>query len=261
MLIIGERINGMYKEVGRAIANRDSIYIRKLAKDQVECGCNALDISVGPAKDNAKDLMKWLVNNVASVVDTILCIDSPFPEIIEAGIREAPGKTIINSIKNSDEHLEKIVPIAVEKDSEIICLLMTDKGIPVDPNGKIEVAVEMLEYLMEAGIDPARVYFDPILLPVKNAQKDVAETFEVMDQLRLLLSPPPNIIVGLSNLSQKARYRSLLNRTYCAMAISHGLTAVILDPFDEKLMKTVKTAQILTNRELYARSYLKNIKS
>lgn len=261
MLIIGERINGMYKEVGKAIANRDEQYIKDLAVAQVSAGCDALDISVGPVKGDARELMIWLVKTVSSAVDTTLCIDSPHPGVIEAGLRAAPGKTIINSAKKSDEHIQKLFPLAAETGSHIICLLMTDKGIPVDPDGKLEVAAELLEAAMEAGVDPEKIYFDPILLPLQNAQKDVSETFELMDQLRMLTSPPANIIVGLSNLTQKAKYRSLINRTYCVMAMSHGLNAAIVDPLDEKLMKSIRTAKILLNQELYAKSYLKDMQA
>lgn len=257
MLIIGERINGMYKDVGKAIAERDEQYIKELAKAQVSAGCDALDISVGPVKGNAAEHMTWLVETVSSSVDTILCIDSPHPDVIEVGVRAAKGRTIINSAKKSDGHIQKLFPLAAETDSGIICLLMTDKGIPVDPNEKLEVAAELLEASMEAGVDPEKIYFDPILLPIQNAQKDVADTYELMDQLRMLTSPAANIIVGLSNLTQKAKYRSLINRTYCVMAMSHGLNAAIVDPLDEKLMKSIKTAKILLNQELYARSYLK----
>jgi len=257
MFIIGERINGMYKEVGKAISRRDSDFITNLAKEQVDAGADALDISVGPVKGDAKEIMRWLVNTVSSAVDTTLCIDSPHPDIIEVGVREAKGGTIINSLKKSPQHLENLIPLAVEKESYLICLLMTENGIPPDINGKLETAAELLEAVMMGGMDPSHIYFDPILLPVKNAQKDIADTFELMDQLKMLTEPAPNMIVGLSNLSQKARYRSLLNRTYCTMAMSHGLTAAIVDPLDEKLMKAIKTADILLNRELYARSYLK----
>lgn len=257
MLLIGERINGMYQAVREAIQDENADFIQQLARDQVNAGCHALDISVGPLKGDPGEIMKWLVETVSSSVDAPLCIDSPHPDIIEVGVKAAPGKTIINSMKKAPEHMEKLLPLAREHDSDLICLLMTDRGIPHDINGKLEVAVELLDAAMMEGIDQSKLYFDPILLPVTNAQKDVADTFELMDQLKMLTAPAPNMIVGLSNLSQKAKHRSLLNRTYCAMAMSHGLTAAIVDPLDEKLMKSVKTAGILLNRELYARSYLK----
>jgi 5-methyltetrahydrofolate corrinoid/iron sulfur protein methyltransferase len=258
MLIIGERINGMYKEVREAIINRDVEYVRSLATLQVNAGAHALDVSVGPVKGDQKDTMKWLVETVSSVTDVPLCIDSPHPDVIEAGIKASPGKTIINSIKNAPEHVEKLIPLAAETGSDLICLLMSDKGIPTDWPGKLEIAAELMTHAMEAGIDSDRLYFDPILLPVANAQKDVAETFELMDQLKLLTTPSPHMIVGLSNLSQKAKHRSLLERTYCTMAMSHGLDGVILDPLDEKLMHAIQAADIILNRKLYAQSYLKS---
>jgi len=257
MLIIGERINGMYSEVGRAIAEKDVSFIKDLALSQVAAGAGALDISVGPIKGGAEENMKWLTEAAASVTDVPLSIDSPHPGVIKAGVIAAAGrKTIINSVKKTQEHTETLFRLAVEYNCDVICLLMDSNGIPPSPEGKLEIAAELLMSAAEAGVEPERLYFDPILLPVGNAQKDVSDTFELISQLRMLASPPPHVIVGLSNLSQRAKYRSLLNRTYCAMAMSHGLDAAIADPLDEKLMKSVKTAEILLNRTLYARSYL-----
>lgn len=259
MFIIGERINGMYKKVGEAIESRDENFIRLLARNQVKAGADALDICVGPSPGDPKDNMSWLINTVSEEVDVPLCIDSPNPDVLEAGVEAAPGKTIINSVKYDPEHMQKLFPLALNNDSEIICLLMTKKGIPSDLAEKLEIAVNLLSAAAEYGIDQQRIYLDPILLPVANAQQDVAVTFELMDQLRILTVPSPHIIVGLSNLSQKARHRSLLNRTYCAIAMSHGLDTVILDPLDKKLMKTILTTRILLNQKLYARSYLKDL--
>jgi 5-methyltetrahydrofolate corrinoid/iron sulfur protein methyltransferase len=256
MYIIGERINGMYADVKEAIQNRDKDFIVNLAKSQMDAGCDALDVSAGPVRGDASDIMKWLVETVSSSVEAALCIDSPHPDVIKAGISEAKGKTLINSMKKSPEHLEKLIPLASEYGSSIICLLMSDAGIPHDINGKMEIAVELFETVVGAGIDSDKIFFDPILLPISHAQKDVFESFELMDQLRMLTSPAPNIIVGLSNLSQKAKYRSLLNRTYCTMAMSHGLNAAILDPMDEKLIHSIRTAEIILNERLYAKSYL-----
>lgn len=258
MLIIGERINGMFAGVGEAISRKDADFIQSLARLQVEAGSCALDVCVGPVKGDAPSYMEWLVKTVASVTEVPLCIDSPHPEVLEAGVKAAAGrKTMINSIKLSEGHVKRLIPLAAGHGCDVICLLMSDRGIPADADGKLEIAAELLTAAMEGGVAPERIYFDPILLPVANAQKDVAGTFELMDSLRMLTSPAPHLVVGLSNLSQRAAYRSLLNRTYCVMAMSHGLDAAILDPLDEKLVKSVKTAQILLNRELYARSYLK----
>ena len=74
------------------------------------------------------------------------------------------------------------------------------------------------------------------------------------------LPKAPNTIVGLSNVSQSSppELKSLLNRTYLTILLSHGLDSAILDPLDRELMNAVKTFDILTNRILYAHSYLDN---
>jgi 5-methyltetrahydrofolate corrinoid/iron sulfur protein methyltransferase len=63
--------------------------------------------------------------------------------------------------------------------------------------------------------------------------------------------------VGLSNVSQGAAERSLINRTFLAMAVAHGLDSAIADVFDEKLMNVLATAELLMNKQIYSDSYLK----
>jgi len=65
-------------------------------------------------------------------------------------------------------------------------------------------------------------------------------------------------VVGLSNVSNGAKDRSLLNRTYLAMLMSGGLSAAILDPEDAELMKTLKSAQILLDQKLYCDDFIRS---
>ncbi len=64
MLVIGELINGMFKAVGKAIAERDKAVIQKIAKDQVASGAGMLDVNTGPYEKNLKDAIKWLVETI-----------------------------------------------------------------------------------------------------------------------------------------------------------------------------------------------------
>jgi 5-methyltetrahydrofolate corrinoid/iron sulfur protein methyltransferase len=82
-----------------------------------------------------------------------------------------------------------------------------------------------------------------------------------MDQIRFLADPPPHITVGLSNLSQGATERSLINRVFLAMAVSHGLDSAIADVFDEKLIDVLAAAELLMNKQIYSDSFLKVYKS
>ena len=74
---------------------------------------------------------------------------------------------------------------------------------------------------------------------------------------QMLNDPPIRTVVGLSNISNGATGRSLINRTYLAMLMGAGLSAAILDPEDEDLMNTLKTSEMLLDRKLYCNDYLR----
>jgi 5-methyltetrahydrofolate corrinoid/iron sulfur protein methyltransferase len=78
-----------------------------------------------------------------------------------------------------------------------------------------------------------------------------------MDQIRYLADPPPHMTVGLSNLSQGATERSLINRVFLAMAMSRGLDSAIVDVLDKDLMNVVAAAEMLMNKQIYSDSFLK----
>ena len=105
----------------------------------------------------------------------------------------------------------------------------------------------------------SRLFIDPIILPVKvpNAQVQPGNILAAVEQIRYLSDPAPHITMGLSNLSQGTTERSLINRTFIAMAVSHGMDSAIVDVLDEKLMNIVATAEMLMNKQLYSDSYLK----
>ena len=86
MLIIGERINGTRKKVGAAIEARDADHIKNEAKRQADAGAACLDVNAGTVGQKEVDDMRWLVETVRSVVDAPLCIDSPNPEALRAGM-------------------------------------------------------------------------------------------------------------------------------------------------------------------------------
>ena len=73
----------------------------------------------------------------------------------------------------------------------------------------------------------------------------------------MLCNPPPNTVIGLSNVSQGTKgHRGLLNRTFLTMAVASGLTAVILDPLDRELMDAMIAAELILNKNIYCDSFL-----
>ena len=85
MLAIGELINGMYKDVAKAIENKDKKVIQELAKKQVASGAGMLDVNTGPYAKDPKDTMKWLVDTVQEAVNVGLVLDSTKSEVIAEG--------------------------------------------------------------------------------------------------------------------------------------------------------------------------------
>ncbi|MHC4532016.1 MAG: pterin-binding domain-containing protein, partial [Planctomycetota bacterium] len=104
-----------------------------------------------------------------------------------------------------------------------------------------------------------RIFIDPIVLPVKvpNAQVQPTNILAAIDQIKYLSDPSPHMTMGLSNLSQGAAERSLINRVFLAMAVSHGLDSAIVDVLDEELMNVLATSEMLMNKQIYSDSFLK----
>jgi len=140
---------------------------------------------------------------------------------------------------------------------------MDKNGVPQDTDTRVAIAADIVTKAMEKGFDAQRLFIDPIVLPLKvpNAQVQPGNILAAMDQIRFLSDPPPHITVGLSNISQGAAERSLINRVFLAMAMSHGLDSAIADVLDEDLMNVVAASDILMNKQIYSDSFLKVYKT
>lgn len=255
MLVIGERINGMFSDVGKAIAAKDKTVIQDLAQRQVSGGASILDVNVGPASADAKDAMKWLVETIQEVVNVPLCLDSTKSDVIEAGLRLVKQKAIINSTTAAQEKLDVLIPMAKKYNAGLIGLTM-EKGIPRDRNERSQYAAQIISACMEAELNLSDLYLDPIILPVNVAQPQALEVLEAIREFQLLSDPPPKTVVGLSNVSQGTEHKSLINRTFMIMAVAMGLEAAIADPMDRELMDAVVTADLLLNKHIYCASFM-----
>jgi len=256
MLIVGELINGMYKDVRKAIKTKDKSIIQRLAKDQVANGAGMLDVNTGPASAEPKSDMKWLIDSIQEVTDTPLCLDSTKPDVIEEGLKLVKTPAMINSSDASDEKLNNYLDMAKKYKAKLIALTMDKTGIPRNKDVRMEHAAKIVSTAMEKGFSMDDLYIDPVVLPVNVAQAQAFELLESLKEFKLLHDPAPNTIVGLSNISQGTKLRPLINRTFLIMAISQGLTAAIADPLDKDLVDAVITAGVLLNKNIYCDSFL-----
>jgi len=258
MFIIGERINGMFKDVGDAINKKDKSVIQGLARLQASCGANALDVNVGPSSEDPRQAMEWLVKTISEVSDISLAIDTTKKDVMEAGLSSCRSKPIINSVNANPDKMDSLFAVAKKYNASIIGLTMDKSGIPKDADGRLELAMKIVAAGLEHGIDIRELYIDAVILPVNVAQAHAKEVLRTIRDAKMLASPPPKTILGLSNVSQGAPMQSkaLITRTFLTMAVAAGLDAAIMDVTDKDLMDAVITAELLMEKQLYCDSYL-----
>ena len=256
MIIIGERINGMFKKVREAIQKKDPAFIQDLALRQVKAGAGVLDINVGTASADPVTDMVWLVRTVQAVTKVTLSIDSARHDSLEAGLAAVKGSRMLNSTTGKAEDLEKLLPLAAKYDASVVALTIDEEGVPATTDKRVEIAATILARAMDKGVGVDKLYIDPITLPVNCAQDQPLRVFAALDQFRMLSDPAPHMCIGLSNISQRLKEHQLLNRTFLIMCMAHGLDSAILDPLDEELMRATVTAEMLCNKFIYADSFL-----
>lgn len=256
MIVIGELINGMYKDVGKAIQNRETDVIQHLAVDQMKAGAKVLDVNTGPYSKNPKDDMKWLVETIQKATKTQLSLDSTKPDVIEESLKLVEGRALINSTSADDEKMERIFALAKKYNSQVIGLTMDKSGVPNSKDRRVELAAAIVAKAAEFGVAPDDLFIDPIVLPVNVAQSQGSEVLGAIRDFRMISDPPPKTVVGLSNVSQGAKIRPLINRTFLVMAVAAGLDAAILDPLDRELMDAMITSELILNKHIYCDSFL-----
>ncbi len=256
MYVIGERINGLFTDVKQAIREKDAKAIQDLASRQITAGATALDVNVGPAVSDAQGAMLWLVETIRQVSDAPLAIDTAKWDVMQAVIPQVPGEAILNSTKADVEIASQFVALAAEHNAGLIGLTIDTDGVPGNIDKRVELGAQLITLAMEGGLAMDKLFIDPIILPVNVSPKTPQHCLQAIAQLRNFADPPPHLLLGLSNVSQRCNNRSLINRTYLAMCIALGLDSAIMDPLDTELMDSAITAELLMETMIYCDSYL-----
>jgi len=256
MYVIGERINGMFEDVKQALKDKNKEVIQDLAKRQMAAGASALDVNVGPAVSDAKGARLWLVEVIREVSDAPLAIDTAKWDVMAEIIPQVPGEKLINSSKADMEIASQYIGLAKENNASLVGLTIDADGVPGNIDKRVELGAQIIAVAMDAGLETERLFIDPIILPVNVAPKNPSNCMQAIAQLRAFADPPPHLVLGLSNVSQRCNNRGLINRTYLAMAMACGLDAAIMDPLDTELMDTAITGDLLLEKMIYCDSYL-----
>ena len=259
--LIGERINGSFKDVGRAIQERDKTVILDWIAKQTRDGADYLDVNMGAASRKTEDFA-WLIQAVAGSTPLPLSIDCNRLDMFRIGLkayRDTVGDrpVILNSTTAEDSKLIPLLELASEHKAGILGVVMDEKGSPQDVDRRLELGGKIFAAALDAGIPIEQIYLDPIVMPVKFMQDQAKNVLNAIQQMTTLSDPPPHISVGLSNISSKAEERKLINRTFMVMAMAVGLDAAILNVCDEEMRHAIATAELMLCMEIYSDAYLK----
>ena len=241
-LIIGERINtqGSRKAKELVLANNFD-GLTDLARNQVEDGAHCLDVCVATTeRSDEKEFMVKLVKRLSLEIEAPLVIDSTDPKVIEATIRQIPGRPIINSInlEGSGDRFHQLAPLMVKYGVPAIALCIGPKGMAKTPQEKLEVAELIYEIgTKQYGLKPWQFIFDVLTFTIVTGDPELADAAKnTLDGIRLVKKKFPECftILGLSNVSfgVSPNARKIINSIFLYYALQAGLDAVIINARD-----------------------------
>jgi len=254
-VVIGERINptGRKKLSGELMEGKLDAVLKE-AREQVEAGADLLDVNVGAPGADEVGLMRGASLAVQRQVASPLVLDSPDPQALEAGLKAADGKVLINSVNGEREKIEAIVPLAVKYGAAVIGLTLDEKGISERAAERLKVARTILDASMELGLSKMDLIIDCLALSVSTDQELALETLRAIESIKKELGLP--ISLGVSNVSFGLPARGLINSAFLAMALGCGLDCAIMNPKDSRMMETLQASAVLMGRDKKALRFI-----
>ena len=259
LLLVGERLNVSRKSpLKEDVAAFRWDRVREEARHQVAAGAEALDINVGLPQIDQVRAMREAVRAVEAASDLPLSLDSDARDVLEAGLMETTGIPLINSTTAKRKDLDAALSLAQRHGACLVVLAIDEEGMADTVDRRIAIAHHVAEAADAHEVPRWAIFFDALCLAVGADGKGPQAT---LDAIRRIKPMGFSTILGISNVSHGLPARSVLNRTYLAMALGAGLDAVLADPCDEEAMALVAAGNVLTGRDLQARSYIEKFAS
>ena len=245
-MVIGERINPTGKKIFQAELREGNIErALEFATEQEQNGATILDVNLGMAGIDEKEMLLRTIDELSTVTQLPLCIDSSHVDIIEAALRRYPGRALINSISGESSKTIPLLKIAKKYGAMFILLPLSDEGLPKDAEEKNKILNCLLDKAYEFGFNKNDIIVDGLVTTV-GANKNAA--VETIDTIKYCYANGLATTVGLSNISFGLPGRGIVNSTFLSMAIANGLTMAIANPNQALLMNTVMACNMLNNK-------------
>jgi 5-methyltetrahydrofolate--homocysteine methyltransferase len=241
---VGERTNvtGSRKFL-RLIKEEKYEEALSIAKEQVEGGAQIIDINMDEGMLDGVYAMTTFLNLIASEPDISrvpLMIDSSKWEIIEAGLKVAQGKSVVNSIslKEGEEQFIHHAKLVKRYGAAVIIMAFDEKGQADNYERRIEICKRSYDILVEVVGFPAQdIIFDPNIFPVATGMDEhklnALDFFKATKWIKENL-PHAHVSGGVSNVSFSFRgndtVREAMHSAFLYHAIKNGMTMGIVNP-------------------------------
>lgn len=258
MMIVADNLHVVNPTVAKAVADLDPGPIHQLVSRCESAGAQAIDINSGPLARSPEKHFTFLVETVQNATKLPLVLDTTNPVAMEAGLKVCRSRPVINGFSLEPAKLEKMLPLAVAYDADIIgYLLGPDSQVPIEADEMMTVAVELFEAYTASRLDVDRLIIDPVIAPVSwdNGIRHNQAVLSLLRSLPDLLGGPVRTIAGVSNLASGPMPTSRkieLEQTYLPMLAAAGLDMALLNVLHQPTVQTLKTCDALLGRTILA---------
>ena len=254
-LIIGERINPTGKKrLKQALKEHDIDYILKEGITQQEKGAHILDVNVGLPDINESEMMKEVVTELQSVTSLPLQIDTVDAEAMEAAMRIYNGKPMVNSVNGKQESMDAVFPLIKKYGGVAVGLTLDEEGIPSTAEGRIQIAGKIIREAEKYGIKKKDLVIDVLAMTVSSDPEGAKVTLEALKGVRERYGVCT--VLGVSNISFGLPSRPVINAHFYTMAMQAGLSAGIVNPSSEEMMRSYYAYCALTDQDPNFEAYI-----
>lgn len=255
---VGERNNVAGSKIFKnLIADKNYIKALEIAKKQIENGAKVIDINMDDGLFESKIEMKnflRVIQNDRFVSKIPIMIDSSDFEVIETGLKNIAGKSIVNSIslKEGEEEFRKKAQVIKKYGASVVVMAFDEKGQGVSYERKIEICSRAYSILKEIGYSNSDIIFDLNILTIGTGME--SDRYNGLNFLKACEWIRKNfkgvgIIGGLSNLSFAFRgnndLRAGLHSTFLEEGKNRGLNFAILNPNENPPILSLEDKKIL----------------
>ena len=254
-VIIGERINPTGKKrFKQALAENDLDYILNEGIRQQEAGAHLLDVNVGLPEIDEPAMLERVVCELQAVTNLPLQIDTSDPVAMERAMRRYNGKAMINSVNGKKESMDAVFPLVQKYGGVVVALTLDENGIPDTAEGRVDIAKRIVAEAARYGIFPKDIVFDTLTMAVSAVPDAAQVTLSAMRAVREELGCHTSL--GVSNVSFGLPQRELINGAFYTAALENGLSAAIMNPCSQEMMKSYCAFRALHGKDAGCAGYI-----